>query len=64
MYTQPVALIIPNGVKQNGADCFEIIDPDSGGAATVSVALRTKGATGADLTAIEAFVADRTGVTL
>ena len=46
MYTQPVALIIPNGVKQNGADCFEIIDPDSGGAVTFSVALRTKGTTG------------------
>ena len=47
MYTQSIALIIPNGVKQNGSDCFAIIDPDSGGASTFSVALRTKGTTGA-----------------
>jgi hypothetical protein len=46
MYTQDVALIIPNGVKQNGSDCFEIIDPDAGGRETFSVPLRTKGTTG------------------
>lgn len=46
MYTQDVALIIPNGVKNNGSDCFAIIDPDAGGAATFSVPLRTKGTTG------------------
>lgn len=46
MYTQSVTLIIPNGVKQNGSDCFAIIDPDSGGASTFSVELRTKGTTG------------------
>jgi len=46
MYTQPLALIISNGVKQNGSDAFAIIDPDAGGAATFSVALRTKGTTG------------------
>lgn len=46
MYTDNVALIIPNGVKQNGSDCFAIIDPDAGGASTFSVPLRTKGETG------------------
>lgn len=45
MYTQPLALIISNGVKQNGSDAFAIIDPDAGGAATFSVPLRTKGTT-------------------
>lgn len=46
MYTDTVALIIPNGVLQNGSDCFELIDPDSGGQATFSVPLRLKGETG------------------
>lgn len=42
-YVGPYNLIIPNGVKQNGADVFAVLDPDSGGAATFSVALSADG---------------------
>lgn len=38
-YTERKSLVIPNGVRQNGADCWAVLDPDSGGAKTFSVAL-------------------------
>lgn len=42
-YTQPYNLAIPSGVKQNGADCWAVLDPDSGGANTFSVPLSANG---------------------
>lgn len=39
----PYNLIIPAGVKQNSSDVFNILDPDSGGAATFSVPLEAGG---------------------
>ena len=42
-YTGRIPLVIANGVKQNGSDVFGVIDPDSGGAATFSVALSADG---------------------
>jgi hypothetical protein len=39
----PFALIIPTGVKLNGSDVFNILDPDSGGSATFSVPLSANG---------------------
>lgn len=39
----PYNLIIPNGIKQNGSDVFNILDPDSGGSATFSVPLSANG---------------------
>lgn len=42
-YLGPFALVIPNGVKANGASCFAVLDPDSGGAKTFSVALYVEG---------------------
>src|SRR6478736_4894146 len=43
-YLGPFCLVISNGVKQNGSDCWAVLDPDSGGAATFSVALSPNGA--------------------
>ena len=42
-YTQDIALVISNGVKQNSSDVFNILDPDSGGASTFSVKLSATG---------------------
>lgn len=42
-YVGPFPLVLPTGVKQNGSDVFNILDPDSGGAATFSVALSADG---------------------
>lgn len=42
-YTAPKNLIIPAGVLKNGSDIFAILDPDSGGANTFSVALSADG---------------------
>lgn len=42
-YTEPKNLIISAGVLKNGSDVFAILDPDSGGAATFSVALSADG---------------------
>lgn len=39
----PFAMVIPNGVYKNGSDIFAILDPDSGGAQTFSVALSNDG---------------------
>lgn len=36
-YLGPFNLLLPAGVKQNGSDVFNILDPDGGGAATFSV---------------------------
>jgi hypothetical protein len=44
VYTNRVAMVIPTGVKKNGSDVFNILDPDSGGAATFSVPLSVDGA--------------------
>ena len=33
-YLGPFNLLLPAGVKQNGSDVFNILDPDGGGAAT------------------------------
>ena len=40
----PFCLVISNGVAQNGADVFSVLDPDSGGASTFSVLLSANGA--------------------
>lgn len=42
-YTQDIGLVISNGVFQNSSDVFNILDPDSGGAATFSVKLSANG---------------------
>ena len=42
-YIGPFPMIIPTGVKNNGSDVFNILDPDSGGANTFSVALSADG---------------------
>lgn len=42
-YVGPFCLVIPNGVKQNGSDCWVVLDPDSGGASTFSVPLSANG---------------------
>ncbi len=39
----PLSLLIPTGVKLNGSDVFNILDPDSGGSATFSVPLSAGG---------------------
>ncbi len=39
----PLNLIIPTGVKLNGSDVFNILDPDSGGSSTFSVPLSASG---------------------
>lgn len=39
----PFALIISAGVLKNGSDVFNILDPDSGGAASFTVALSASG---------------------
>ena len=39
----PYTLVISEGVLKNGSDVFNILDPDSGGAATFSVALSADG---------------------
>lgn len=43
MFVGPFNLILANGVKVNGSDVFNILDPDSGGAATFSVPLSADG---------------------
>lgn len=40
----PFCLVISEGVAQNGSDVFNILDPDSGGAATFSVRCSANGA--------------------
>ena len=42
-YIGPFVMIISNGVRTNSADVFNILDPDSGGAATFSVPLSANG---------------------
>ena len=42
-YSQPVCLVVSNGVIQNSSDVFAVIDPDAGGAATFSVKLSADG---------------------
>jgi hypothetical protein len=42
-YVGPFNLLIPNGVLKNGSDVFNVLDPDSGGAKTFSVALSANG---------------------
>lgn len=42
-WTDPLNLIVPNGVIQNSSDVFAILDPDTGGAATFSVKLSADG---------------------
>lgn len=44
-YTQPIPLVISNGVYQNASDVFNVIDPDSGGVDTFSVKLSNDGGT-------------------
>jgi hypothetical protein len=43
-YVGPLCLIIPEGVKLNGSDVFNVLDPDSGGAATFAIRLSADGA--------------------
>ena len=43
MLVGPLNLLIPTGVLKNGSDVFTILDPDSGGANTFSVALSADG---------------------
>ena len=39
----PFPMVVANGVLQNSSDVFNILDPDSGGAATFSVPLSEDG---------------------
>jgi hypothetical protein len=43
-YVGPFTLIEPIGVVQNSSDVFNILDPDSGGAATFRIRLSASGA--------------------
>lgn len=43
-YLGPFCMVISAGVKQNGSDVFNILDPDSGGGNTFSVPLSATGA--------------------
>ncbi len=43
MLVGPFNLLIPEGVKQNSSDVFNILDRDTGGAATFSVRLSADG---------------------
>lgn len=42
-YQGPYCMVISAGVKQNGSDVFNILDPDSGGGNTFSVPLSATG---------------------
>lgn len=42
-YVGPYNLIVSNGVLKNSSDVFNILDPDTGGAATFSVKLSANG---------------------
>lgn len=43
-YLGPFCMVISAGVKQNGSDVFNILDPDSGGGNTFSVPLSANAA--------------------
>lgn len=59
-YLGPFALIIPTGVKLNGSDVFNILDPDSGGAETFSVPLSADGLAPATYWGARTFLEDDT----
>lgn len=60
----PVNMIIAESVKNNSAEIFGVLDPDTGGAATFSVALSPNGQANATHYACRTYLEDRTYVAL
>lgn len=56
----PVNMIIAESVKNNSAEIFGVLDPDTGGAATFSVALSPSGNANATHYACRTYLEDRT----
>lgn len=60
MYVGPLNLIVPEGVLKNSSDVFTILDPDSGGASTFSVALSSDGSSPATHYGTRTFLEEAT----
>lgn len=59
-YVGPINMIVTEAVKKNASDVFTILDPDSGGSGTFSVALSPSGASNATHWGTRTFLEEAT----